>query len=322
MSTDGKTFGDIIKISDNSNRWDTLFSPSLVASGNNVYVAWAQRDNANDKFDVFYRMSTDGKTFGDTIKLSNDSNGSIFGVNLLTSGNNVYVGWDQNDYINNKSDVFYRMSTDGKTFGDTIKLSNDSNGSISSPSFVASGNNVYVAWAQRDNANDKSDIFYRMSTDGKTFGDTIKLNDNITRYIFEVDLATSENNVYIGWEQDYDFLYRMSTDGKTFGDTIKLAGSNEGLDLSGLVSYGNKVYVGWLQYYDYNDKSDIFYRMSTDGKTFGDTIKISDNSNDDSSRLSAMHVSKDNVYFSWIQETADNRIKDEIEKENLENLKR
>lgn len=69
-STDkGATFENIINLSNNIGSTGEI---SVVASGNNVYVAWA--DFHITDIEIHYRRSTDnGATFEDTVNLSSDS---------------------------------------------------------------------------------------------------------------------------------------------------------------------------------------------------------------------------------------------------------
>ena len=87
---------------------------------------------------------------------------------IATSGNNISVLWQDNVDVNNE-DIFYKGSTDGgKTFHNTINLSNNI-GHSRLPIMSSTGNNVYVVWSDDTNRRNP-DFLYKRSTDGgKTF---------------------------------------------------------------------------------------------------------------------------------------------------------
>jgi hypothetical protein len=95
----------------------------IATSGDNVYVAWWTNKTGNDE--VMFKASADnGKTFGDKMNLSNTINSQSQDVSIAASGNNVYVSWWERNATSNEPVM--RVSNDnGKTFGDTIELSNN-----------------------------------------------------------------------------------------------------------------------------------------------------------------------------------------------------
>src|SRR5689334_21958926 len=159
--------------------------------------------------------------FGHSTVISR-SPGKSFVPQIAVSGSNVYLVWmsSGNNY-NNKigtgnSNIFFRSSTDnGTTFGNAINLSNDNNGTSSSPQIAVSGSNVYVVWvssnsssssisstSSRNNYNNKigtgkSNIFFRSSTDnGTTFGNAINLSNDNNGTSNSPQIAVSGSNVY------------------------------------------------------------------------------------------------------------------------------
>ena len=141
-----------------------------------------------------FKKSTDGgANFGATINLSNNGGFSANPV-VATSGNNVYVVWEDDTPGNSEID---RRSTDGgSTFGPTINLSIDAGPSVN-PTIATSGNNVYVVW--QDNSLGNGDILYRRFTDGgTTFGPTINLSDS-AGFSTNSAVAASGDNVYVVW---------------------------------------------------------------------------------------------------------------------------
>ena len=190
----GQTFGDKINLSNSTN--GTSVGAAVAASRNNVYVTYW--DNKTGTGKVYLKTSTDnGKTFGSEIVLTNTpSNVTPYPqtkealakltpheLKIAAGGNNVYVianGAESLDNITSPSDIFIRTSNDnGKSFGETINLSNSKGIQSIRAEIEASGDNVSVSWWEKSGGKDIPMI--RTSNDGgKTFGEAIVLTANST----------------------------------------------------------------------------------------------------------------------------------------------
>jgi hypothetical protein len=222
---------------------------------------------------------------------------------IAVSANNVYVVWWGNKSGN--YEVMFKSSNDGgQTFGDKINLSNSTNGISVEADVAASGNNVYVTFA--DNKTGLADAYIMTSNDnGKTFNKEVLLTDNTNSTItnktimsqtaykvmpspYELKVAADGNNVYAlatGAEKNStsyepDVFLKVSKDGgKTFGKDINLSQSKGvSSDRIQIKAMDDKVYVTW---WDKNlDGSDTpLMRISDDGgQTFGGKIVLSSNS--------------------------------------------
>jgi hypothetical protein len=218
---------------------------------------------------------------------------------IAVSGNNVYVVWWGNSSGN--YEVMFKSSNDGgQTFGDKINLSNSTNAISVEADIAASGNNVYVTFA--DNKTGMADAYIMASNDnGKTFNQEVLLTDNTNSTIanktmmsqtykvkpspYELKVAADGNKVYAlatGAEKNStsyqpDVFVKVSEDeGKTFGKDINLSLSKDiPSDRIQIKAMDGKVYVTW---WDKNlDGSDTpLMRISEDGgQTFGDKILLS-----------------------------------------------
>ena len=222
---------------------------------------------------------------------------------IAVSDNNVYVTWWGNNSGN--YEVIFKASNDsGQTFGDNINLSNSTKGISVDADIAASGNNVYILFA--DNRSGFADAYIMTSNDnGKAFNPAVILTDNINSTItnktimsqmnsykvktppYELKVAAAGNNVYAlatGAEKNSttyqpDVFLRVSNDsGMTFGNDINLSLS-DGItsDRIQIKAIDSNVYVTW---WDKNlDGTDTpLMRISNDGgKTFGDKISLSSN---------------------------------------------
>ena len=154
-----------------SNNTGSSFDQQIAASGNNVYVTWEDNTPAGN-FDILFAGSNNnGTSFGTPINLSNNTGGS-FDPQIATSGNNVYVTWQDNTPGN--ADIFFAASNNnGTSFGTPINLSNNT-GSSFDPQIAVSGSNVYVTW--QDSTPGNNDIF--VITSAQPFGIPINISNN------------------------------------------------------------------------------------------------------------------------------------------------
>jgi hypothetical protein len=104
--------------------------PAILASEEEIYIAWSTNNTENGNEEVMFRASNDGgATFGDTINLSNTTDAHSWRVEIDGDGADVIVTWWE---TNQTSDTpVARMSTDGgQTFSPMLRLA--TNGTISS----------------------------------------------------------------------------------------------------------------------------------------------------------------------------------------------
>lgn len=183
----GDTFGDVINLSNSPYAID--YDSRVIASGKNVYVAWSE-DNLNPtKSDaIWFRASSDyGSTFGPPIRINSDAPLHLHGINrgndfglvkptddhftrMVASGDNVYVVWYCHE-IKDNWEVYFRASNDGgKTFGETINLSNSPDRVSHLPEITKdTQGNVYVTYWD-DKLGEDMKQFVTISTDeGRTF---------------------------------------------------------------------------------------------------------------------------------------------------------
>ncbi len=88
----------------------------MSSSGSNEYVVWW--DNTTGNWEVSFAKSSDGgKTFGDSINISNSSDARSIGARMATEGNNVYISWVDIDKNTGQKQVMIRASSnEGQSF--------------------------------------------------------------------------------------------------------------------------------------------------------------------------------------------------------------
>jgi len=182
----GKSFDKEINL---SNAKGGSADSQVAAQGNNVYVTWW--DNKTGDWQVFSKASNDnGKSFGDTVNLKIIGNSPVKTLKappsntisvdtvVAASGNNEYVVWWDNSTGN--WDISFAKSSDGgKTFGDSINISNSSDARSVGARMIAQGNNVYVSWIDIDKNTEQKQVLFRESNDnGQTFEKPIIVSSN------------------------------------------------------------------------------------------------------------------------------------------------
>ena len=99
-------------------------------------------------------------------------------VPMAQSDENIYLVWSSND--TGKGEIMFRASNDsGSTFAEKMNLSNSIASDSANAQIMASGNNVFVTWWERNQSSNEPAV--RASTDnGQTFGPVLKLATNGT----------------------------------------------------------------------------------------------------------------------------------------------
>ena len=185
--------------------------PSIIASGNNVYVVWSHKNNTDfdpsntenqtQTYDVFLTKSLDrGNSFSKPVNLSDDPANSQSPALAISEIGTLYVVWSDNS-IGTYETFFTKSLDQGHTFSKVSVISSNIARSIS-PSISAYVNNVYVVWS--DNTFGNSEIFFTNSVDdGSTFNMPININDDGgISGIAQIIIAPEAGNLYLIWQNN------------------------------------------------------------------------------------------------------------------------
>lgn len=264
-----------------TNETDSL-DPNVATDGTNVYVAYVDTDSTNADTDVFFTRSTDGGANFDTPYIIDTVNtdeadtnkydenvvstaANNKSVQIATSGNNVYVVWEENDPDAADTDIYIAVNTSNGASGSwTISELSDSlaDSASSEPKLSVSGANVYVVW--RDDISAETNIYLSRSIDsGANFIAPQKVSTTTDSDLPEV--VSTGNSVYILWIDstgDDSILFRGSHDkGATLAsiEDLDLDSTNAKSAIALAVS-GSTVHAIWVEATD----NDLFYRGITD----------------------------------------------------------
>ncbi|MDE1766620.1 MAG: hypothetical protein KGI27_10180 [Thaumarchaeota archaeon] len=145
---------------------------------------------------------------------------------------------------------------------------------------ASSGNNIYFIWSVQNPGQGMSLFFEKSADGGKTFGNPMLLA-NTTR-IDKPDISTSDNNVYVVWDQQENqskiMVLRSTDSGTTFQDPVAvITGNATQFTIGAVTSYGNNVNLVWTGLFGPNRTQSVMISQSTDGgATFGDPVLLSD----------------------------------------------
>jgi hypothetical protein len=199
-------------------------------------------------------------------------------------------------------------------FNNATNLTNNPQDSVYGQ-VAAWNSHVYVLWQDSMPSDNRNyDIFIKNSVNnGTTFGLPVNLSNN-SGFSEHPQIAVYGNNVYAIWADDTsgnrEVLFTRSVDNGASFDGIKNLSNNTSDSLNQEIAvFGDNVYVVWLDQNE--DRTNILLRASADGgTTFGRTISISGNANDETFPKIAVYGSS--VYIAWnmINEELDQRDND------------
>jgi hypothetical protein len=189
----------------------------------NIYITWTEFDkygshSASDSSRILFSKSTDkGKSWSEPIVIS-DTSGNCVDADLTVEGavpcvgpnGEIYVAWA------GPGGIHFDKSTDGgNSFGKDVFVTEQPGGwDFAIPGIERANGlpitacdvsnspyrgNIYICWGDQRNGTTDSDVFFIKSTDGgKTWGKTIKVNnDNSGRHQFFPWMTVDSSNGYI-----------------------------------------------------------------------------------------------------------------------------
>ena len=314
----GKTFGIPMNLSNN-----TEFSerPQIAVSKNDIFIAWVDTTNSNNKEIMFTKSLDNGKTFSKVINLSNNSKNS-YNQEISVFNENVYVVWQesvQNNTNDSNDNIMFMSSTDsGNTFNNSIELINNTKDAF--PKINSYDNYVYIVW-NNENKKNSGIFFVKSSNKGNNFDEIIKLsNDN---NFGESQIVVDENEVLVIWggllAKNIDNIYyvKSNDNGNTFTNskTIseKIIGSNNTNEYNELnniiknplnveVTDNNKFsYVVWQNSFS-KQNEDILLLLLTNQEEQEEnnyTKLLNLSNNPGVSECPSITISNNNIYVIW-----------------------
>lgn len=177
--------------------WNS-FTPTVAASGQDVYVAWTDTRDAMtvEGFEEeYFRHSRDGgATWEAEVRLTSDP-ASSWAPSLAADGSDVWVAWF--DDRGGDWEIYLKRSTDrGATWSADRRLTHSAGASLR-PSLARRGSALHVVfWDTRD-ANEE--VYWLTSPDrGATWDDPVRLTDDTSGSLLP-SVAAAASGVHVVW---------------------------------------------------------------------------------------------------------------------------
>ena len=198
----------------------------ITTDGNNVYVVWEDDTSGNNEI-LFAESDNNGDNFDMPDNISNTAEGS-FVPQISSSGNNVYVVWQDSTPTNNVDIFFVASNNNGQTFSFPPDNLSNTTGSSFDPKISSEGNNVYVVW--EENLQNVAVFFIASNDNGNTFPiPSFNLSNNEGGSL-NPQISSEGNNVYVVWDDNTsgpsEILFKLSgNSGDNFDSTDNLSNS-------------------------------------------------------------------------------------------------
>ena len=218
--------------------------------------------------------------------VSDPSDASLDNFDMI-KGTITYI--PQTDYVGNDSFAF--KATDDKgiesniaTVNVEVKEYNQTN--LAPQAFDQSinesnlSNYRYLTWSAGEE-EDRYILFARSTDGGKTFPSPVSLSGSSRSAVFNPEVSSSGNNVYVVWQGqskngNQDILLRKSSDyGSTFSDIENISNDPGGSGNPEVTVDGNSSHIVWEGTTPGNNF--IFYTKSDDDSAFDSPQKLSSN---------------------------------------------
>jgi hypothetical protein len=218
--------------------------------------------------------------------VSNPSDANLDNFDI-TKGTVTYI--PQTDYVGNDTFTFKVIDDKGAesntaTVNVTVKDGNQTNQAPQAFDQKINDSNLsnyrYLTWSAGEE-EDRYILFARSTEGGKTFSSPVSLSGSGRSAVFNPEVSSSDNKVYVVWQGqskngNQDILLRKSSDyGSTFGEIENISNDPGGSGNPEVTVDGNSTHIAWEGTTPGNNF--IFYTKSDDGSAFDAPQKLSSN---------------------------------------------
>ncbi len=250
----------------------TSRTPNIAVSGNNVHVVWS--DNRDDKYELYYKRSTNNGVNWDVDRKDTNSTGESFTPAIAVTGDTIHVVWS--DTRDGNNEIYYKRSTNnGDDWGNAVRLTNNDSASID-PAIAVSGRNVHVVW--EDKRNGEAELFYIRSVNAGTTwaADTALTNDAVAagRHL-KPSIAVSDTSVHVVWGDDFSgtshiYYKRSRHNGTGWEDNIKLTDNASTKYSPSIACRDYALHIVWTDERDGNPE--VYYKSGLSGELQPDNL--------------------------------------------------
>ncbi|HJU79694.1 MAG TPA: hypothetical protein VJ599_09050 [Nitrososphaeraceae archaeon] len=297
----GNSFGSSINLSDNEG-----FSehPQIATVENHIYVVWVD-ESSGEREIMFSKSSDSGKTFSDSIVVSQESM-SPYNVELAAEGQNVYIVWNSFG-IEMPNIILLSKSNDaGKTFGELTEIGV---GDLETyPKIAASADEYYITWDRKDSKGTEISLI-KGHKDNNNLHNVTQLDKLNNEGIDggESQVAADANHVIVSWtslepiDKKYVYISSSMNNGNDFEDNIPLSSTNSS-NVENILINDNS-YIVWQD--NIGGNQEIFYTKSNaNGTSIDKSINVSNTIG--ISECPSITVSTSGIHMIWEDDTTGN----------------
>ena len=260
----------------------------MAVLNDSIYVIW-QGESAEDIGNIYFTRSTDGGISFATEKIIAQGSATVYDAFpslAVTQAGTIHMAWC--GVTNNESayNIWYAKSEDnGVSFSAPVHIT--TNNAAVFPAIGASGNNVYILYADASQYPKANYYFARSADGGSTFETPVQVNDAECKGTVKFEgltniLVDPSGNLYLAWvdgrraDGSGDICLAKSTDqGQSFAANVivndtTISRSDSAQYLPVIASDGaNNVYVSFADISLGDDWSNnrVYLAKSTDGGT-------------------------------------------------------
>ena len=297
----GNSFGSSLNLSDNEG-----FSehPQIATVENHIYVVWVD-ESSGEREIMFSKSSDSGKTFSDSIVVSQESM-SPYNVELAAEGQNVYIVWNSFG-IEMPNIILLSKSNDaGKTFGELTEIGV---GDLETyPKIAASADEYYITWDRKDSKGTEISLI-KGHKDNNNLHNVTQLDKLNNEGIDggESQVAADANHVIVSWtslepiDKKYVYISSSMNNGNDFEDNIPLSSTNSS-NVENILINDNS-YIVWQD--NIGGNQEIFYTKSNaNGTSIDKSINVSNTIG--ISECPSITVSTSGIHMIWEDDTTGN----------------
>ena len=314
---EGQTWSDPYELTPASSHYRIFDYDVFLENDGAIHAIWSSvKESTDSYYDIYYQKSTDfGQTWEDEIQISGASNENSYSPQISSTGNNVYVGWQQWSDDNSRYEVAFAKSTDsGDTFGTPETLSGTN--TVDSLTISSASSNLVVGWIE-SNDNGEDIIKARSSSNsGSSFSsENIVSSADGTLATFLTSSNNGGNDYFISWMKSGNSQPReiMNVHSPNSGASWNIPVNVDGLDNDDenqfraspyVDSNSDRVIVVWSETDPKSGSSEdqdiVFSISNNDGSTWSDFNDISEHYYEADSAISALAASGEYLYLVYV----------------------
>lgn len=274
LDLSGTKIGDDVRLTDAPG---SSYQPSLVWTGSEFAVAWADERDGNDEI-YFARLDSAGNKIGTDVRVTADTYpyiASSFWPSLVWNGTEYAIAWE--DGRHSYPEIYFRrLTSSGVEIGDEIRVT-VTPPEASRPEMVWNGEFYALVW--QDARHGARQIYFAaLDAEGITIVPETQVTFDPLPSFFP-SLVWAGTDFGVAWQrEEYQsaevFFARLTSLGSVIEDIVRLTNDDGFSGNPSLVWNGSEYGVAWV---DTDVTRDTYWaRLSADGVNLGGALHVTD----------------------------------------------